>query len=47
MKILVRHSIQVADSEAALVVEFEIGGIDNQRLPFPMTARVAGPLVNL
>src|SRR3984885_7638244 len=38
VQIFVRHSIQVADSEAALVVEFEISAIDNQRVAFPTAA---------
>jgi len=43
----IRHAVQVTDSEAALVVEFEIGGIDDQGVAFPMAARIAGPLADV
>src|SRR5579859_171782 len=47
VEILVGHSIQVADSETALVVKSEIGGVDNQSVAFPVAARIARPLADL
>ena len=47
VEIPVRHSIQVTHSEPALVVEFKTGGIDHQRVTFPMATRVPLPLVDL
>jgi len=43
VKIPIRHPV-VYHTEAAPVGESEIGGIDHQRVAFPMAARVARPL---
>ena len=38
------HSIEICNTESALVVELEVRCFDDECVAFPMTTRIAGPL---
>ena len=45
-QVLVTEPVEIADAEAALVVELQVAGFDDERAAFPAAARIAGPLLH-